>query len=152
MPGRPTGRPLTLRIEGHDLPGRSFEGQTNVRVGLQVRKENTELQPGDSREVAWEAAISVVTAPGGAVDFRGPVIQGRAGERFVYLSWIGRGEKGDAMFRRAKLQLDAVPEKVLADALAAGKPLVGRLALTDWCGGPRCASVRPPAIVWKAGR
>jgi len=149
VPG--AGKPLTLRIEGHDLPGRSCAGQTDVRVGLQVRKENTELRPGDARAVSWEAPIVVVSGAGRAVDFRGPAIQGRAGERFVYLSWIGRGAKGDAMFRRAKLQLDAVPRKILDEALAKAKPLVGRLGLTDEKGGPRCASVRPPLIEWKVG-
>ncbi len=53
------------------------------------------------------------------------------------------------MFRRAKLQLDAVPPEVLDAAVTQG-PLVGRLALTDPHGHPTCASVRPPAIGWSA--
>lgn len=51
------------------------------------------------------------------------------------------------MFRRAKLQLDAIRPAVLDAALSRGL-LVGRLRLTDPGGHPVCASVRPPAIDW----
>ncbi len=37
---------------------------------------------------------------------------------------------------------------ILHDASLPGKRLVGRLGLNDAKGGPRCASVRPPDIVW----
>jgi hypothetical protein len=53
------------------------------------------------------------------------------------------------MFRRAKLQLDAVPAGIMAAAIERGE-LVGRLALTDDDGWPVCASVRPPRITWSA--
>ena len=54
------------------------------------------------------------------------------------------------MFRRAKLMLDGVPGKVLAQAAKSGL-LVGRLGLTDAKGQPLCASVRPPLIDWSVG-
>lgn len=47
------------------------------------------------------------------------------------------------MFRRAKLFLDDLPQQ----AVAGGK-VEGRLGLTDACGLPLCAAVRPPRIVW----
>jgi hypothetical protein len=50
------------------------------------------------------------------------------------------------MFRRAKLWLDAVPTRVMAEACDLGL-LVGRLGLTDDKGHPLCASVRPPYLV-----
>ncbi|MEO8752304.1 MAG: DUF5990 family protein, partial [Casimicrobiaceae bacterium] len=72
-------------------------------------------------------------------------------ERFLYLSWIGRKDGGaPAMFRRAKLRLDAIPPAVLARALRTGS-LEGRLSLTDAHGMPLCASVKPPVIAWSAG-
>ena len=54
-----------------------------------------------------------------------------------------------ALFRRAKLWLDAIPPGVLDDALEVGL-LVGRLGLTDRKGNPLCAAVRPPMIEWLA--
>ena len=53
------------------------------------------------------------------------------------------------MFRRAKLQLDAVPAAMIEAALkSATGEIVAELDLTDAKGGPYCASVRPPAIRW----
>ena len=82
---------------------------------------------------------------------RGPYIQGRPGDRFIYLYWGSLdGDRRMDMFRRAKLMLDAVPSEVLAKAAESGV-LVGRLRLTDAKGQPMCAAVRPPAIDWSVG-
>jgi hypothetical protein len=53
------------------------------------------------------------------------------------------------MFRRAKLQLDAVPPAILETAVERG-PLLARLGLTDVKGNPLCAAARPPLIDWSA--
>jgi Family of unknown function (DUF5990) len=83
-------------------------------------------------------------------DLKGPYIQGPPGGRFIYLNWGTIDEPGTfALFRRAKLQLDAVPPEVLKSAAEQGV-LVGRLGLTDRTGNPLCASVRPPLIEWSA--
>jgi len=68
-------------------------------------------------------------------------VQGRPGARFVYLTWGEVAEDGSfAMFRRAKLMLaDLAP-------LAAAGHVIARVDLTDDCGGPRCARLKPPAL------
>lgn len=84
------------------------------------------------------------------VDLTGPYVQGRPGGRFIYLSWGTLEEAADfKMFRRAKLQLDAVPPAILENAVELGL-LVARLGLTDTMGNPLCAAVRPPVIDWSA--
>ena len=84
-------------------------------------------------------------------DVTGPYIQGRPGERFIYLSWGTVGAPGEfTMFRRAKLMLDDVEPGVLSAASRSGR-LVGRLGLTDPKGHPVCARVRPPTVSWSAG-
>jgi hypothetical protein len=106
--------------------------------------------PGDADGAAWELDAAAATGPDGAVDLRGPYIQGRPGGRFIYLSWGAVDAAGSfTRFRRAKLMLDAVPPQVLRDAADRGV-LAGRLRLTDAKGEPVCASVRPPAIDWSA--
>jgi Family of unknown function (DUF5990) len=50
------------------------------------------------------------------------------------------------MFRRAKLML-ADLEPLLADA----EQVIARVDLTDDCGGPRCARLRPPALTLATG-
>jgi hypothetical protein len=146
---------VRIRIVGTDLPGRrcppghDFAGYTDVHVGVQTKRRPPDLldpQPGDAVEASWTVDCEVVGS-----DVRGPCIQGRPGDRFLYLNWVGVVDGQDdapaAMFRRAKLMLASVPPDVLADATSSGL-LVGRLSLTDAKGQPTCASVRPPDIQW----
>ena len=44
---------------------------------------------------------------------------------------------------------DAIPADTLASARSSGV-LTARLGLTDNCGMPKCAAVRPPAITWES--
>ncbi len=143
---------MRVVILGHDLPGREFVSEgallTNVHVGVQVRREPESTVRGDAQEARWDVEATVVD---GGDDFRGPAVQGRRGERFVYLTWGEVGADGSfEMFRRAKLMFADIPAHVLQAAVATGT-LVVSVSLTDDCGGPRCARVRPPAISWRAG-
>lgn len=146
---------MRIRVVGTDLPGRkcpgghNFPGYSNVHVAVQSKKrppELLDLQAGDANEVTWTIDCQV-----NGSDVSGPHIQGRPGDRFIYLSWGSVDTDGRMeMFRRAKLMLDVVPGDVLAGAAESGL-LVGRLGLTDTEGQPLCASVRPPAINWSVG-
>ncbi len=83
------------------------------------------------------------------VDFAGPFVHGRRGDRFIYLSWGVVDGDEFRMFRRAKLHFaDAAPDE-LASAARTGA-LRCRVTMTDPCGNPRCAPVRPPDAVWTA--
>ncbi len=142
---------LVVRILGRRLPGRTCGPYTEVAVGLpqKVGCDPTSFVSADAREAAWETRIEV-RQQDGAPAFRGPAVNGPPRERFLYLTWIGRKDgAAPAMFRRAKLRLDAVPADVLTAALRSGT-LVGRLELTASDGMPVCASVRPPAIAWSS--
>ena len=146
---------VRIRIEGSNLPGRdcppghNFPGYSNVYVGMQTKRrppELLDLQPADANEVTWTIDCQVDGS-----DVRGPYIQGRVGDRFLYLNWGSVDDGGGIeMFRRAKLMLADVPAAVL-DAAAASGMLVGRLGLTDAKGQPLCAAVRPPQITWAPG-
>ena len=75
-------------------------------------------------------------------DFRGPAVQGRRGERFVYLTWGELRDGSFTMFRGAKLMLADVPDPESATVTA-------RIALTDSHGMPLCARLCAPALEWK---
>jgi Family of unknown function (DUF5990) len=136
---------VRIEINGHTLPGRACCGRSDVRVGVQRRREVVDLFPGDAPAARWAFDVDEVLRPDGAADVRGAHVPGRPGERFVYLSWGGvGGDGGFAMFRRAKLLLD---DPALL-AAAAGGTLVGELGLTRPDGTPVCAAVRPPGITW----
>ncbi|HEY3684648.1 MAG TPA: DUF5990 family protein [Streptosporangiaceae bacterium] len=140
---------MLIRIEATDLPGRAFapvngDAYDDVHVAVQGRNRPAELLdpvPGDAPSATWTLDCAVSGA-----DVTGPYVQGRPGDRFIYLSWGAVDPSGWNMFRRAKLLLTAIPPEVLR----AAEPgtLVGRLTLTDAKGGPRCARVVPPAITW----
>jgi hypothetical protein len=102
-------------------------------VGLQVRSEPVGLVPADAAAAEWVAEIS--TDDG---DFRGPAVQGKKGQRFVYLTWGTVAGGSFTMFRRAKL--------VLADLPADADEVTVDVDLTDEHGMPRCARLHPPAI------
>jgi hypothetical protein len=140
-------------IEGFDLPGTRFcdrDGAVfdGVHVGVQVGGEPFELVSGDAASARWQLDVDVVRGRDGELDFRGPSVHGRRGERFLYLTW-GRVHDGTFdMFRRAKLMLSAVNPRLIA-SVAAGGSLVGTVRLTDDRGGPRCARVDEPDLVWR---
>ena len=111
---------------------------------MQRGREGEQFAPGDAPEAVFELALT----PVGPGDARGPFVQGRRGERFLYLVWAAG--PGRTMFRRLKLMLGDVPPEVWQAAQQPGHRLEARLGLTDGCGGPLCARVRPPAVSWAA--
>jgi hypothetical protein len=145
---------MRVEINGFNLPGRSFcrpDGSVmdNVHVGIQVRGDPALLVRADEAAVRWSIELDVVHHDG-LVDFRGPVVHGKRGERFVYLTWCNVIANHHEMFRRAKLMLNRIDPSVVESADATGV-LVGTIDLTDDRGGPRCARVDPPALAWSVG-
>jgi Family of unknown function (DUF5990) len=143
---------VRIAITGINPPGREFcrpDGSVmdNVHVGVQTAREPSQLIRADASELRWEVDVSVVRT-NGSLDFRGPSVQGKRGDRFIYLTW---GQVGPAdtfeMFRRAKLMLDRVAPDLVERAMTTGR-LDARVDLTGDDGGPRCARVDPPAIAW----
>ena len=100
--------------------------------------------------MAFDATLDVVVTANG-VDLRGPWVQGRRGDRFLYLSWGHDDGGGFVTVRRAKLMLGVLDPVDLVDA-GDDALLVGRLPLVDARGEPVCAAVRPPAIRWTLER
>jgi hypothetical protein len=124
---------MRVVITARDLPGRTWEDQDDIHVGIQVGRTAADLVPGDADGASWETDVEP-TADG---DFRGPAVQGKKNERFLYLVWVAGPQR--EMFRRIKLMLADAPVGTTARA---------SLSLTDPRGGPVCGRVKPPAVVW----
>jgi hypothetical protein len=144
---------MRVTISGHNLPGRRFSAAgrdyDNVHVGVQERRDPVGLVPGDAASATWDVDIRLDVASDGALDFKGPAVHGKRGERFVYLTWGDVGKDGSfEMFRRAKLMLDRVDPDLVRSAERNGKPLIATVDLTDGRGCLRCARVDPPALRW----
>jgi hypothetical protein len=146
---------VRISIRGVNLPGCVFcrpDGSvmSNVHVGVQVRRDPAQLVRADESEARWDLDVDVVESAE-HLDFRGPVVHGKRGERFIYLTWGDVGLNNEfEMFRRAKLMLNRVDHDVIRSSVAADH-LLARVDLTGGDGGPRCARVDPPAIEWSIG-
>lgn len=146
---------MRVAIAGINLPGRGFwrpDGSVmeNVHVGVQVRRDPAQLVQADAVDGHWEMDVEVV-ANDGERDFRGPTVQGKRGDRFIYLTWGNVDPDGEfEMFRRAKLMLNRVDESVMKQAVEVGQ-LLATVDMTGDDGTPRCARVDPPAIEWSTG-
>ncbi len=140
---------LRLRLVGHTLPGRRFSCYEPVYLGVQRGAEVVDLVAGDASAALFDLTVGAVRRDG-ALDFRGPYVHGKPGDRFLYLSWGTLTPDGKfAMFRRAKLRLADIPAAEIERALAGDLMLEGTLGLTSDRGGPLCAAVRPPRIAWR---
>jgi Family of unknown function (DUF5990) len=133
---------MRLTVRGRDLPGSSFAEYSNVHVGLQVRRDASGLVPGDAIGATWVTDVTVIDGP----DYRGEAVQGKRGERFLYLSWGTVEGETFTMFRRAKLMLNDLPS-----SLRSAQAVVVELPLTQEDGSPRCARVPSHVLAWREG-
>ena len=86
------------------------------------------------------------------VELHGVDLPGRRDDPHLGLRWYGRIPDGRVEnFRAAKLRFAEVDPALIDQALQSGRPLVGRVVLTDEHGWPRCARVHLPAIAWSIG-
>lgn len=169
MSPAPVLGPLTVVIEGAELPGRSCQPESdgpqhnNVHVALCAKGKDPQALvvpgkpwlaagpvPGDAPEARWELEVTVRDA-GDGYDFTGPFVRGDRTDRHLGLAWGGLPGDGTLrLFRGAKLRLADVPPGLIGDAMRPGWRLVARLRLTDATGNPVCARLRPPYITWSA--
>jgi hypothetical protein len=110
-----------------------------VDFGLQSGHGNdyevTQTQTSNGRDLQFEFNVTVKVARDGAPDFRGPFVQGAAGERFFYID-IGTyaGQKNTGWSRRLKVPLSGISW----DAINSGGVLIASVPGTGK-DGPSCA-------------
>ncbi len=146
---------MIIEIEGRRLPGLECRPDAggpsyqNVHVGPGSLGQAIDLVRGDEGEAHWSVEIKVDLPVGDPADFRGPLVEGRRGFRFLYLNWGEVAADGSfTMFRRAKVILSEIPAGLLDRALEGSGRLVATVQLTDAKGNPICARLRPPDIAW----
>ncbi len=131
-----------LVCEGWPANGfEGFEGRQDIQVELQVRDG---LEPGvheGGTRWVWTTPITLKPLPDGSVDFAGPAVSGKRGERFFYLSWSSRTIHGRDRFRRTKIQLRELTSDQTAGLLKRGGTITARVSALARDGGPACATV-----------
>jgi hypothetical protein len=145
-----TERELTLVLHCRNLPGTQCAGKTGVRIGVQKGQVVIEDVPADTEEALFTLPLHVrSSSQTGQSDYRGPFVQGRVGERFVYLCWGERVGPTWEGFRRAKLPLRHLGAGLVQKALSTGIPIHVFLDMTDERGGPLTACIKEEVIVWR---
>jgi hypothetical protein len=129
---------LRLRITAVDPP-------PNIDWALQLGRDEL-IKPTASTKsgVSFDFAVEVVAGDSpGDFRLRGPAVQGRPGERFVYLC-VGAyaGQAGASASGRAKISLEGITRKLLDEVKRKRSGLLeARFAGTARDGGPSRASV-----------
>ena len=142
-----TNHPQRIRLVAIDPP---FAESHGVLFGLQSGKA-VKAPVSASKTTAFDLEIQIV-CEGSEIDFKGGQVQGRKGDRFVYLSWGLPGQDQQfTMFARAKIKLAGIPEDIRERAVKSGELLVCELQATNHKGEPASGTIKPPAVVWRVG-
>ena len=109
---------------------------------MRRRRSQRKLKARIKRKI--DAAKQAKASKPAAPDFRGPVVQGPVGQRFVYID-IGTyaGQTDTPWSRRLKIPLIGVTWDVIDRASATQMVLETRVPGTARDGGPTCATVKP---------
>jgi Family of unknown function (DUF5990) len=84
-------------------------------------------------------------------DWRGPFVQGKKGERFLYLVWGPRTAGGlVGQVGRTKVMLEQAVAAAEEAVAKGGNTLVAELDLVDEKGKPRLARLKPQSVDWRA--
>jgi hypothetical protein len=121
-----------------------------VDFGIQEGKGNdyTTIQTQRSKDtdLTFEVTATIKdNRDDGLPNFLGPLMQGPATERFVYID-IGKlaGQAGSCWDRRIKVPLNGITWDMIEKASAdSSRVLEARLPGTGKDGGPSCATVKP---------
>lgn len=151
---------MVIQINGRNLPGSSCNPAPdhpgpyeNIHVGIGRRGAPIELFSGDAASTSWRVDVRVVDSSDGSIDFRGQMVDGKRGDRFLYLNWGTVDEVGAFhLFRRAKVMLSGLDTALVRQAEQSEAELHCTVDLTDAKGHPTCARFRPPEISWSVVR
>jgi len=116
-------------------------------VGVQRNQDVEQMSKTSGETVDFSILIDLIDTPDG-IDFRGPYVHGRKGERFLYVCWGSIESDGEFQrIARTKLMLGDV-ETELLDSAKSGSTLEATVVATDDRGQLRTGRVRPPAVTW----
>ena len=94
------------------MPAAWCTGPAALSLGLQSGRDDIVHGIALEDGMRFEVSVGVKRGRAGDPDFTGPLVHGRPGERFLYLSWGHATDDSEHdMFRRLKLYLSPVSRK-----------------------------------------
>lgn len=145
---------VIVEIRGVQPPGRRCNPALDhgpyedIHVGVGRYTDPLGLVPGDSQDIQWHVPVRVVIR-GSELDFRGPQVDGRRGDRHIYLNWMNREPDGELkLFRRGKVMLEGIDPSLVERAESTGAPLTCTVTLTNAKGHPTTARFWASDLNW----
>jgi hypothetical protein len=129
---------VLVEIRGTDLPGRRCgpnpygDVYENIHVGIGRGDTLSGLVPGDAPSACWQIEVKTGVHAEGNIDFGGPFVRGKRGERFLYLSWGTIAVDGSASTPRGRAARSPLGWVAGADR-SQGAPAVCQRATTCHC-------------------
>lgn len=140
----PSMPPVVVRLICENWPRDGFAcfgGRRDIQVELSTKDGGEPGIRAGTSTMTWTTRINLKPLPDGRVDFAGPAVSGKRGERFFYLNWSSRTPLGWELFRRTKIQLRELSETQVARLLQSGGTITARISAMARDGGPACATV-----------
>src|SRR5919108_2268142 len=123
----------------------------DVQVGVGRFTDPIGVVPGDAQDVEWSVSIRVVWHDG-IPDFRGPQVDGKRGDRHIYLNWFNREAGGQLkLFRRGKVMLEGLDPGLVRRSEQERVALRCTVNLTNEKGLPTTARFRAADLDWRLG-
>jgi hypothetical protein len=99
-------------------------------------------------QIVFDVPISVTEADG-TIDFGGPFVQGKSGDRFLYVD-IGKyaGQRNTEWARRMKVPIGTISWPLIEQAAKSGKAIETRIPGTAKDGSPTAASTAKIQSAW----
>lgn len=146
---------MIVEIRGTNPPGRRCNPAPehgpyeDVNVGLGRHTDPVGLVPGDTEDAFWRIEVRVVM-PDGELDYRGPQVEGKRGNRYIYINWLNREIRGQLrLFRRGKIVLNGLDPKLVERAESTGAALTCTVNLTNERGHPTTGFFRSHELDWR---
>lgn len=141
---------LPIRLRGEGLRGPGNGESDGLHLGIQRKREVVSVVPRSTASATFTLDVDVVSPGDGVLDFRGPFVHGKRGDRFLYLSWGEVARDGSfGMVQRTKIRLGFIDPSLVERALDTGATLQGTLELSDQRGCPRSGTLKPEHIAWE---
>lgn len=144
---------MIVEIRGANPPGRRCNPAPehgpyeDVNVGLGRYTDPVGLVPGDTEHPVWRIEVRVTRRDG--LDYSGPQVDGRRGNRHIYINWLNRELGGELrLFRRGKIMLDGLDADLVDRAESTDAALICTIKLTNDRGHPTTDFFRAHELGW----
>ena len=146
---------MIVEVRGVNGPGRRCNPAPehgpyeDVQVGVGHYTNPIGVVAGDTQSVHWRVPVRVVREDV-MLDFRGPHVNGKRGDRHIYLNWFNREPDGQRrLFRRGKVMLEGLDPRLVEQAERTGAALTCTVNLTNEKGLPTTARFRAADLDWR---